>query len=367
MRTEVQTSSKIQGHLSSILFSVFCMAAAVGISCAGSRIFSHFSRSCMLIFVLFIIIASCRAADELYGILCSVFTVLWLNPECPGFRAGFSLVSPDHLADVLCAAGIAMVISVITFSLSKRAARASITEAQLAEAEQESMRANLLRAICHDLRSPLTGIIGNSLTYLEHHETMTEAEKEALVRSIYEASTWLIHMAENLLTITRIRESDLSISTREESVEEVVAEALQKTENRHRNCSIRVTVPDDFIMIPMDATLIEQVIINLLENALLHSGTSRPIELIVTDLPGLVSFTVRDYGNGIPGYKLDHLFEAVSRNRSPESKQKGTGIGLVICKTIITAHHGTITGRNHADGAEFTFTLPKKKETDHES
>lgn len=367
MLTKVQTSSKIQGHLSSILFSVFCMATAAGISSACSCVFRHFSSSCLLIFVLFIILASCHAADRLYGILCSVFTVLWLNLEYIDLRPDLSFASADHLADVLCAVIIAAFISLFTFSLSKRAALASATKAQLAEAEQESMRANLLRAVCHDLRTPLTGIIGNSLTYLDHHDTMSEAEKEALVRSIYEASTWLIHMAENLLTITRIKESDLSINTREESVEEVVAEALQRTEKRHKGCFIHVSVPEEFITIPMDATLIEQVIINLLENALLHSGTKKPIELIVENHQSFVSFTVRDYGNGIPRHMLEHLFEMAGQNGSTENTGKGTGIGLVICKTIITAHHGTITGCNHADGAEFVFTLPKNKETDHES
>lgn len=367
MLTKVQTSSRIQRHLSSILLSVSCMATAVGISSAGSRVFRYFSSSCLLIFVLFIILASCHTADRLYGILCSVFTILWLNLEYTDLRPDFSFVSADHLADVLCAAIIAVFISLFTFSLSKRAALASAAEAQLAEAKQESMRANLLRAICHDLRTPLTGIIGSSLTYLDHHDTMSEEEKEALVRNIYEASTWLIHMAENLLTITRIKEGDLSINTREESVEEVVAEALQKTENRHNDCFIRVSVPKEFITIPMDATLIEQVIINLLENALLHSGAKKPIELIVADHQSFVSFTVRDYGNGIPEHMLEHLFEMTGQNESTENRGRGMGIGLVICKTIITAHHGTIAGCNHADGAEFVFTLPKNKEADHES
>ncbi len=365
MRTKVLTS-KIQNHLSSILFSVFCMIAAAGITSACSRIFKHFSRSCLLIFVLFIILASCHAADRLYGILCSVFTMLWLKPGCADPCADFPYACADHLADILCAIIITVFISLFTFSLSKRAALVSVAEEQLAEAERESMRANLLRTICHDLRTPLTGIIGSSLTYLEHYGTMTEKEKKDLVRGIYESSTWLIHMAENLLTITRIKEIDLSINTREESVEEVVAEALQRTEMRHKGCEIRVSVPEEFIMIPMDATLIEQVIINLLENALLHSGTDRPIELLVTDHSGFVSFTVRDYGHGIPEHMLNHLFRVTRLNESPGGTKKGSGIGLVLCKTIITAHHGTIVGQNHTNGAEFTFTLPKAKEAEHE-
>ena len=113
-------------------------------------------------------------------------------------------------------------------------------------------------------------------------------------------------------------------------------------------------------MIPMDAVLIEQVTINLLENAIVHSGSILPIDFIVEDHPEHVSFIVRDYGKGLSEEKLQNLFETGTYNNSRSSdSRKGMGIGLSICKTIITAHHGTLSGRNHADGAEFCFTLPK--------
>ena len=113
-------------------------------------------------------------------------------------------------------------------------------------------------------------------------------------------------------------------------------------------------------MIPMDAVLIEQVTINLLENAIVHSESILPIDFIVEDHPEHVSFIVRDYGKGLSEEKLQNLFETGTYNNSRSSdSRKGMGIGLSICKTIITAHHGTLSGRNHADGAEFCFTLPK--------
>lgn len=271
------------------------------------------------------------------------------------------------LTNALCAAFITVLIGLIIFRLTKRAAQTSVTKKQLEAAEKENARTNLLKAIPHDLRTPLTGIIGNSLTYLENQDTLTDSEKTEIVRNIYESSTWLSQMVENLLTVTRVSKNGLSLHTREEYVDEIAAEALQKIERTHRNCIIRAAVPESPTMIPMDPFLIEQVIINLLENALLHSGVNAPIDFTVADHPDCVSFSVRDYGNGIPKNIQAHLFDGTAHAEAPPGKNKGMGIGLVICRTIVAAHHGTITGHNLADGAEFTFTLPKKKESDDES
>lgn len=234
-------------------------------------------------------------------------------------------------------------------------------EKKLAEAEQERLRANLLRAISHDLRTPLTGIIGNSLAYLENTKYLPSDEKDDLVRNIYEDSSWLLHMVENLLTITHIRNQDMDIVTTEEPLEEVVAESIQKFGSRHPDGRINVSIPDEFLLIPMDAILIEQVLINLCENAYYHSGSTEPIDLTVTHQKDEVIFTIKDYGKGISEDMLDHLFDG-SGDQISSDIYKGMGIGLAICKTIITAHHGTITGENHAHGAVFTFTLPKNKE-----
>ena len=110
----------------------------------------------------------------------------------------------------------------------------------------------------------------------------------------------------------------------------------------------------------MDALLIEQVLINLLENALLHSGGCEPVDIIVEDGEDFATFIVRDYGQGIPENMLGHLFDSSRLADETWDSRKKTGIGLLICKAVISAHRGTITARNHSLGAEFIFTLPKK-------
>lgn len=219
---------------------------------------------------------------------------------------------------------------------------------------------SLMHTIPHDLRTPLSGILGNSLLYLESHETLEEAEKLHLVSQIHEDSGWLLNIVENLLAINRIQDMENAISTKNEVVEEVLGEALQKLKMRHPNFEVHATIPTEMIILPIDALLIEQVIINLLENALFHSGSKEPVDILVEDGKSHVTFTVRDYGQGISDKILGSMLDTSTLANATLVPHKKIGIGLFICKAIISAHHGTFLGRNHSRGAEFIFTLPKR-------
>jgi two-component system sensor histidine kinase KdpD len=230
----------------------------------------------------------------------------------------------------------------------------------MVETEKEKMRANLLRAVSHDLRTPLTGMIGASETLIKNKALLSEEEKDKLIGHVYEDSNWLLHMVENLLSVTRIREGESSVNKLPEPIEEVVSEAIMRVKKRYPKAQITVKVPDEFLMVPMDATLIEQVIMNLIENALIHSGSTLPIELIVSQNENDILFRVSDQGMGIKEDRLSTLFDGYSHmdNKSSDST-KGIGIGLSICKTIINAHGGTIWAENQeGGGAVFSFNLP---------
>jgi len=179
----------------------------------------------------------------------------------------------------------------------------------LVQAEKEKMRGNLLRAISHDLRTPLTGISGASSVILENGAVLDPDVHDKLVRDIYEDSQWLIRMVENLLSITRINSGETaSVKKEAEAVEEIVAAAVGRVRARFPNQRIAVKVPDELLMVPMDGTLIEQVLINLIENAIGHSGGVPVVYVTVTAQNGQAVVRVRDTGKGIAEEDLEHLF-----------------------------------------------------------
>ena len=182
---------------------------------------------------------------------------------------------------------------------------------------------------------------------------------------IKEDANWLLNMVENLLSITRIQSngSDTQPHVKKvpEPLEEVVAEAIQRYQKRYPDSELKVKIPEDFLMVPMDPTLIEQVIMNLLENAWVHSGSDAPIELDIKEEANKVVFYIRDHGNGIAPERLDQLFDGCAGALDHESR-KGMGIGLSICKSIVMAHQGDVYARNYEDGAEFSFSLPMDEE-----
>lgn len=228
------------------------------------------------------------------------------------------------------------------------------------ESEKEIMRSNLLRAISHDLRTPLTAIMGASSVLLENKGKLDEQTQDKLLVDIKEDSQWLIRMVENLLSVTRINKTAMSVKKMPQAVEEVVSEALARVRNKYKGYHIKVKVPEELLIVPMDATLIEQVIINLLENAIKHSKEEASIELLVTKAGDSAVFTVSDHGKGIAPEEIPTLFEGYSSGKSKTAdSSRGMGIGLSICRSIIQAHGGTIDAENNMDGgAVFRFILP---------
>ena len=299
------------------------------------------------------------AQGDLPGVIASFLSVLLVNFAFtyPYMKLNFSISGyPLTFAAMMI---ISSLTSTTTTHLKDQAKVITQQEKMLMETEKEKMRANLLRAISHDLRTPLTSIIGNSSTYLDNPDTLSEKDKRSLVQNIYDDSNWLLHMVENLLSVTRIREKDAHVSKTLEPLEEVISEAVTRLKKRLPDAKINVKIPDDFIMIPMDATLIEQVLINLLENGIYHANSTLPLDLEVTIDNGYARFSVPDYGVGIKKELLNTIFDGyTSTPSSSGDSRKGMGIGLSICKTIITAHDGKIWAENHENGARFTFILP---------
>ena len=314
-----------------------------------------------IIYILALVCISRYTSRYLYGIVGSLIAVICVNYifTYPFMKLNFTLAG--YPLTFLMMLTITLITCTLTSHLRRQSEIIREREILLREAEMEKMRANLLRAVSHDLRTPLTGMIGNSSIYIENYATLSDSDRLDLVRSINSDANWLLNMVENLLTVTRIKGDNFKIKTSLEPIEEVVSEALLRLNKRFPNTQITASVPDEMLFVPMDAVLIEQVIINLVENAIVHSGSSKPVELAVTHSPSEISISIKDYGRGIAPEKLHNLFDGGSyqSEESPDS-HKGMGIGLSICKTIITAHRGNIYGENHLEGARFCFTLPKE-------
>ncbi len=338
-----------------------CILAVAVISSAFFFLTTDNGNNASLIYVLAIVLISRYTYGYHPGIIASIIGVVAVNffftypyGELNFTMTGYPITFMGMLA-------IALITSATTTHMKAQAEALSEREKLLMEAEKEKMRANLLRAVSHDLRTPLTAIIGSSSSYLDNREQLSQSEKDQLVSHIYDDANWLLHMVENLLAVTRIHpESAASINKSMEPVEEVVAEAVSRFKARYPESPVHVCTPEEFYMIPMDPTLIEQVIMNLLENAAIHAHSQEAIDLTVTAKDGQwIRFQIKDYGQGISPERLETIFEGspYGAGESADSK-RGMGIGLTICKTIITVHGGTITAHNHAHGAVFAFLLP---------
>lgn len=228
------------------------------------------------------------------------------------------------------------------------------------EAEKEKMRYDFLRGISHDLRTPLTAILGASSVLLENGELLDPEARYLFASDIRCDAQWLMRMVENVLSVTKIRDGSMRIVKKNEAVEEVVAEAASLIRSHFSGVHLNISIPDDLLMVPMDGTLIEQVLINLIENAVKYAGVSPTVELRVATVADNAVFTVIDDGEGIPEEELSRIFEGpLASSRKTGDGSRGLGIGLMICAAIVKAHNGTISARNRdGRGAEFSFTLP---------
>ena len=318
------------------------------------------SGNIALIYILVLIVIVRYSDGYLPGLIFSIVAVICVNYlfTFPYFELNFTLSGyPVTFLEML---GVTLLISTMTTNMKQQAQMIAEKDKLLSETEKEKMRANLLRAVSHDLRTPLTRIIGASSSYLDNNTLLAEDEKKAIVTHIHEDANWLLNMVENLLSVTRIRGQSSTVRKTDESVEEIVSAAINRLKKRIPEASVKASVPDELLILPMDAILIEQVLINLLENAIVHSQSSRPILCYVDDDNENVTFHVKDYGVGIDPERLKNIFDGNSYiGNSVSDSNKGMGIGLSICKTIITAHNGTINAKNHGQGAEFYFSLPK--------
>lgn len=305
-----------------------------------------------MIFVLGVFLVSWRTQGYVFGIASSLVSVLAVNWAFTYPYWEFDLISPECISSAV----VMLIVSTMTGALTTRLKQ---QEKLKAEADKERMRGNLLRAVSHDLRTPLTSIYGSCSAIIENFDTIPREKQLLLLQDMQSDAQWLNRMVENLLSVTRVDTDKVRLSKHTVVLEELIDALLVKFHKHYPDKAVDITIPEEFVSIPMDPVLIEQVLMNLLENAVFHARGMQTLRLRVEIKNKHAVFSVEDDGCGISEEKLPHLFTGLLDSQTPvDTARSNMGIGLSVCRTIIKAHGSELTaGNRRQGGAVFTFAL----------
>ena len=345
-----------------ILFSILIFCSAFAVNLLIQKLFTT-QTLVPMIFVFGVFLISLKTHGYYYGIVSAIVSV---------FAVNFAFTYPYYAFDFfmeesILSAIIMLIVAVSTSTLNIRIReqemlRVREQEKLYAESEKERMRGNLLRAISHDLRTPLTSIYGSTSTLISKYDTLTKEQQLKLLGEIQEDSEWLIRMVENLLSVTRIDDAKVKIIKTSIVLDELIDSVLMKFSKKHPNQKVITRIPDDFVDIPMDFILIEQVLLNLLENAVFHAKGMTELILSVSITEDKAVFEVADNGCGIPKEALNKIFTGCYEKTDVpvDGTRNNMGIGLSVCVAIIRAHGSEITAENKINGgAVFRFSLER--------
>ena len=354
-RIKSMLRSAMQFSLRDCIVAVMCLLVAAAL-CAVLQFISDSDAHVPLIFVLAVLMASRFTDGYALGLLTAVLSVLAVNYifTYPYFALNFSLTG--YPLTFVCFFAVSVTTSALT-------SRVRAGEKARMMGEREKMRANLLRAISHDLRTPLTSIAGSLNAVIENDGLLRAEERGELLTDARRDTEWLINMVENLLSITQMEGGGEPRLHKEiQAVEEVIGEAAGRFRKQYPELKVELCVPDEILFAPMDAMLIEQVIMNLLINVEIHGKTATKAIVSARKSGKYAEISVEDDGCGIAPDMLPHLFDGFGSGQTGRLRGDSVrtmGIGLSVCKTIVMAHGGTLTAHNRAKGgAVLTFTLP---------
>ena len=341
-----------------VMLAALCVAGVAVVWV--QRITGRIDGVAMLIFMLAVFVTSMYTDGYLWGVLASLASVLAVNFAffTPYFAFNFTL--PENLFSGLVMLAVSIMTSTLTTRVKKQ-------EQLRMETEREKMRANLLRAVSHDLRTPLTSIYGSSSTLIFKYDALPKEQQLKLLGEIQEDSEWLIRMVENLLSVTRIDGAKVEVVKTPTVLDELIDLVLVKFSKKHPNQKVITQIPDEFVDIPMDSLLIEQVLLNLLENAVFHAKGMTELMLSVSLVGDKAVFEVADNGCGIPEDALQKIFSgSYEKSAAPvDGTRSNMGIGLSVCVAIVKAHGSDITAENRkGGGAVFRFALERGGEDD---
>ena len=338
---------KHQQRQEDILFSVCIFFGAFAINLLIRKLFTT-QTLVPMIFVFGVFLISLKTHGYCYGIVSAVLSV---------FAVNFAFTYPYYTLDFFVEESIlsAIIMLLVAVSTSTLNSRIRDQENLRAESEKERMRGNLLR-------TPLTSIYGSASTLISKRNALSEEQQLKLLGEIQEDSEWLIRMVENLLAVTRIDGAKVKIVKTPIVLDELIDSVLMKFAKKHPNQKVITQIPADFVDIPMDSILIEQVLLNFLENAVFHAKGMTELKLSVSLAGDKAIFEVADNGCGIPEEILDKIFTGCyKKSAAPiDGTRSNMGIGISVCAAIIKAHGSEIFVENRkGGGAVFRFSLAR--------
>lgn len=352
------SQSNLRSIGKNLLILLAAFAVAILISLWVSGIFDDNNPFATPVFILVVALVSRFTSGYIYGIIASIAGVICVNYmfTYPFFEFNLTITGYPLTFTVMLL--VSLLISTLTTQIKKQ-------EKIRYDAETEKMRANLLRAVSHDIRTPLASIMGSSSALLDNPELSVEARND-LLNEINKDARWLVRMTENILSVTKFSASDVALKKTEEVVDEIISSAIVKFRRNYPQMPVSVRRPEQILLVPMDATLIEQVLINLFENVVMHAETATRITLSIQPHDDRVNIEVSDNGTGIPPSVLPRIFDGY-HSISPQStsdRRRNMGIGLSVCNSIIRAHGGAMRAYNNSEGgASFSFWLPSEEDS----
>ncbi len=335
-----------------------------------------------LVFTLAVSLVSYTTTGYLYGVLGSFIGAFFTNYFFMAPYAEFSLSRVGYPVASLSMLTISIMVCALTARIKQQKEEAMRREqntkrlyelneklnreknAIQLQSERERIRGNILRAVSHDLRTPLTTISGSATVLMESPET--NESNIPLLNDIKNEADTMIQMVENLLSVTRIQDSKVPLHKREEMLEEVAGDAILTTKRRFPNARVEMEMSEDMLFLPMEPVLIRQVIVNLLENSVRHSGADGRITLGMYQRDNWAVLEVKDRGKGLPEYVIQAVREGrpIPRDQTGDST-RGMGIGLSVCGSVIKAHEGVFEAENRPEGgALFRISLPMNQDLD---
>ncbi len=343
-----------------------CLLVLTGATLLGCifKAFHLADADIILLYIIAVLVISIFTSKIQYCLISSVIGVVLFNyfftyPEfsLSAHGAGYPVTFVTMFITALIAGTLANQLK-RNILIAEQNAREKEEAALLAQNEQ--LRANMLRSISHDLRTPLTSISGNASTLISNGNTLDESAKNQIYTDIYSESMWLIEMVENLLYSTRIEDGKMQLTITVEILDDIVREAVKHVERTHPKRSIKVDMHDEIVPVKADASLIVQVIVNLCDNAVKYSADDTDIYLSVSREREFAVITVSDNGIGIPEEEKEKVFDMFfTGSRRSSDSRSGLGLGLALCKSIISSHGGTISiSENTPTGTIVSFTLP---------